>query len=200
MLPGGRIDPVGGLDQRGQQNRVERVVDQVNQAVANGVDAQAVVRLKVAGLLAERLGDVAANPRQGVQFGQQGVQLVEVDRVGVGDDVAAGQDLAVAGQVGRGDGEPAVLELLRDAGAAGEQVDSRGCPRGLRQGAEHARQRALRPQVLDHSQNPNRGTAAVGSSPAHAGISAAAADLVSADIPGQARNDTGKWLSCLQSN
>ena len=60
------------------------MVDEVNQAVANGVDAQAVVGLEVAGLLAERFGDVAANARQGVQLGQQGVQLVEVDRVEVG--------------------------------------------------------------------------------------------------------------------
>ena len=61
---GGRVDPVGRLDEARQEQRVQRGAGELGlDGVAHGVDPGGVVRLEEAGLAAEHLGHVALGAR-----------------------------------------------------------------------------------------------------------------------------------------
>jgi hypothetical protein len=122
-----------------------------------GVDPAAVLRAEVAGLLAERAGDVAAVPGEPVQVVEHLGQPDPVDLVGIGADVAASQHLGVRRHVGRRDVQTATLELLGHPGGAGEEVE-RGAGLG-RSGdaAEDRDEQSLGTEVLDHQLSPLSG-------------------------------------------
>ncbi len=118
--------------------------------VADGVDAGAVLRREVAGLLAERLRHVAGPPAEVVEPGELSTEQQGVDRITVHLDVAAGEHVGVAGGVDRGHVHAELLERLGHSGRAGEQIQ---CRLGVaRRGdlAQHRDEAALRSQVLDH--------------------------------------------------
>ncbi len=148
---GGGVDPVGGLEQAGEQDRVvgrARVL--ALDRIADGVDPRTVERLEEARLLAERLGEVARRARPRVQVVDHRREIDEIDRARVGLDVRASEHLRVARSVDCGDPRAGALERLRDARRAGEEIE-RGARLGrLAQSGEHRHQAALRPEVLDH--------------------------------------------------
>ena len=122
----GGVDSIRRLDEAGEEQRFERGSGVVQRdGVADGVDARRVVRLKVAGLPAERLGDVPLDAGEGVEVGHGGPQRVVVDGPRVRLDVRAGEDVSVAGTVGRGHVHTLRLEGLGHPGGAGEQIEGR---------------------------------------------------------------------------
>src|SRR5215203_2920408 len=120
------------------------------QVSSDGVYAGTVLRLKEASLFAERLGEVAGYAGQLIELDESVRQFFCVDFVGISLDEALGQDLAVAGDVGRREVQPPPLELLRHSRRAGEQVESRCSFDGSGNVAEHGDECSLRTQVLDH--------------------------------------------------
>ncbi len=151
LHPGGRVDPVGGLDEARQQERFVRMTaPRPIDLVADGIDARRVVRLHEAGLTGEDVGHIAGLGRQPVQAADDSCELVVVDERRVGRDVAARERCRVAGAVDRGDLDAPRLECLRDARRSGEEVDRRARAGGVRNRSQRGHEPTLRPQVLDH--------------------------------------------------
>ena len=154
LQPRGRVDPVCGQQQRGEQDRPQRTVRVVAlDRRADRVDARTVVRLEVARLLAEGAGDVARPSREAVEPGDLRPEGCQVDLVLVGGDVAVAELAAVGGRVGRGDLDAAALELLGDSRRAGEQVDRGSGSHRVGDLPQHRHQEALGAEVLDHSRD-----------------------------------------------
>ena len=148
---GGRVDPVRRLDEGRQEEGEQRRprILRVN-GVAHGIYPSGIVRLEVAGLMAERLRDVAGFAGDGVEVGDRRPQRTGIGDGGVGLDVGAGEGVRIAGAVDGGDVDALGLEGLGDAGGAGEEVERGGGAGGLADAGEDGDETALRADVLDH--------------------------------------------------
>jgi len=146
---GGGVDPVGRLDEARQQDGEERVPPAVLDGITDGVDAGAVLGTEVPGVVAERAGHVAGRAVERVERREVGVERVEVERARVGGDRALGEDRRVPGAVDGGDHTAAPLQLLGDAGGAGEEVEGGPAPRGREERTDDVDEAPLGTQVLD---------------------------------------------------
>ena len=114
------------------------------------VDPLAVLGPQVAGGGAEGLGEVPRYPVERIQRGQRPGEHSLVHLVPIGLDVAPREHFGVPGHV-EGRDEPApLLELLRDPGGAGEQVERPARAGRTEHLAEDGHEASLRAQVLDH--------------------------------------------------
>ena len=149
------VDAVCRLEQRGEQDapleRRERVaVDRV----ADRVDPGAVLRLQVARLPAEGLGEVPLAALERRELRDDRGEAMAVERP-VGDDVGLPDCLRIGREVVRVHGEPEAAQRLPDPRRPGEEVAGR--PDGQLRGypADQRHERAFRPEVLDHRCSSN---------------------------------------------
>ena len=152
--PGRRVDPIGGFDQAGQQDREMGMTTAGFDRVSDRVDARAVLGPQVTGFLAERAGHVAGLGWQRVERRELGVERVEIQCGCVSGDRALGEHDGVASPIDRRHMSTAVLQLLGDARRAREEVErsiATGCGRDR---AEHVHEAALGTQVLDRHAAP----------------------------------------------
>ena len=157
LLAGRRVHPVGGLDEAGQQDRIQRRGREILfQGIADGIDPGAVLRTEEPGPTTEDLGDVPLLSRKSVEMGQCVGQVVSVNLTGVDGHVALGKEVRIPRRVDRCDRQPPLLEGLGHPGGAGEQVERGGRPRRHTQGVEYRDEPSLGSQVLDHDRIPSR--------------------------------------------
>ena len=164
LEPGGGVDPVGRLEQAGQQDRPQVGAGVLGlDGVADGVDAGAVLGPEVPRRRAEGLGDVARAARHARSAGRPPRPRrprSPRSAARVGGHVAAGQHVGAPGAVDRGDLEaqppsrPGPPGWSRRTGRAPVRA-----PEASASSGEGGHQAALGPQVLDHRRGAARSPA-----------------------------------------
>ncbi len=152
---GGRIHPVGGLDEARQEDRVQRRRRIVTgDDVTGGIYPCGIERLEEARFLAEGVVHVARRAGEPIEMGDGCGERRHVDGGSVGLYVALGEDVGVARRVDGGDLDALRLEGLGDTGRAGEEIERGAGAGGRADLGQHRNESSLRPQVLDHATHP----------------------------------------------
>ena len=152
LHPDRGVDPVRGLDQAGEEDGVQRRSRVVGlDRGADRVDPGAVLGPQVPRRPAERLGEVAGAAVERVEPGRSAPSRLDVDRVPVGLDVAAREDLGVAGGVdARSRCPPRRLNSWATRVVPVNRSSAVRAPDAREHLAEHRHQPSLRAEVLDH--------------------------------------------------
>ncbi len=164
---GGRIHPVGRLDEACQQDRVQRRRRILTgDDITGGIYPCGIERLEEARFFAEGVVHVSRRTGEPVEMGDGCGERRHVDCGSVGLYVALGKDVGVARRVDGGDLHALRLEGLGDAGRAGEEIERRARTGGRTDLGEHRNEPAFRSQILDHAPTLRWRDARVGERPA----------------------------------
>ena len=155
LQAGRAVDTVGGLEQRGQDDAPLDLRQRVSvDRVTDRVDAGSVLGLEEPRPAAERLGEVPLPALERRELGEDCGDSFAIERL-VGDDVGLAEHLRVGGEIVGMDGDPEAAQRLPDARRAGEEVARRRDRKAPGYALDEWHERALRPQVLDHSCSSN---------------------------------------------
>ena len=156
LQPGRTVDAIGRLEQGGE----EATALDLGEVVAidrspDRVDPAAVVRLEVASLPAERLGEVAVVAFERFEVAQDPTEPSTVEPL-VGHDVGLAERFRVGREIVRVHLDAKASKPLTDPGRAGEEIACRSDRQPLDDAPDQRHERPFRPDVLDHRLDPTR--------------------------------------------
>ncbi len=149
LHPGRGVDPVGGLDEAREQDRIVRVIAPGVDGISDRVDTGTVLGSEEASVLAEGLRHVARFGRERIERGEFGVERVTVDGASVGGDRRLAEHVGVAGPVDSSDETATAFEFLRDPRGSGEEIERAATTGHREECAQHSDEASLGPQILD---------------------------------------------------